>query len=160
MRTDHHPRPSGRRARPRAPRGTTLPELLLALVLLATLTATVLGGLGALDRISLARSADLARGHLARARLEALARRQKVQVRSDGAGGLLLLDAAGRVLARVDLAGEGLLALDSVRVRPAVIRYNPRGQGSPGSVTLYRGRRGVRLVSNFLGRVRRHAFRF
>lgn len=143
-----------------SPRGTTLPELLLVLVLLGILGTTLLHAFGVFDRISLARSADLVQGHLVRARLEALARRQKVEVRGAGPGRLLLVDGAGRLIADVDLAGEGLLALDSVRIRPSVIRYNPRGQGSAGSVTLYRGRRGVRLVSNFLGRVRRHAFRF
>ncbi|MGH7540853.1 MAG: GspH/FimT family pseudopilin [Gemmatimonadota bacterium] len=140
--------------------GITLPEILIALSLLALLTAAALQGFNALDHISLARSADLVQGHLARARLEALARRERVEVRSAAGGRLLIVDARGRVLERLDPAGDGLLRLDSVRVRPAVIRYNPRGQGSPGSIYLFRGHNGIRLVSNFIGRVRRHAFRF
>lgn len=149
-----------RTASPRGTVGATLPEALFALLLIAILAGATAHGFEALDRLSLARSADLAHGHLQRARLEALARRERVVVRAGGSGRLLLLDAAGNRLADVDLASEGLLRLDSVRVRPPSIRYNARGQGSPGSVTLYRGRRGVRLVVNFIGRVRRHAFRF
>ncbi len=140
--------------------GLTIPELLTALTALAILAAVALPTFDVLARLSLDRSADLAGGHLARARLEALARREKVEVRLSGRGRLLLLDASGSRLSEVDLAGEGLLALDSIRIRPSSIRYNARGQGSPGSVYLYRGRRGVRVVSNFVGRVRRQGFHF
>lgn len=155
----HPPRSEARVSPPRDAAGVTLAEILLALALLGILAAAAAHGSGAIDALSLHRSADLAHGHLVRARLEALARREKVAVWSRGPGRLLLVGAAGRTLAEVDLGGEGLLALDSLRLRPSVIRYNPRGHGSAGTVTLYRGHRGIRLVVNFVGRVRRHAFR-
>jgi prepilin-type N-terminal cleavage/methylation domain-containing protein len=141
-------------------RGLTLPELITALSMLAVLAALTLPTFDVLARLSLDRSADLAAAHLSRARLEALARRQKVEVRLAGGGRLLLVDASGTRVSEVDLAGEDLLAVDSARIRPSSIRYNARGQGSPGSLYLYRGRRGVRVISNFVGRVRRQGFRF
>jgi hypothetical protein len=54
---------------------------------------------------------------------------------------------------------SGDVALDSIRLRPATLRFNARGQAAPGSVYLYRRDRGVRLVSNFLGRIRQENFR-
>ncbi|MFW6193741.1 MAG: hypothetical protein ACOC83_09675, partial [Gemmatimonadota bacterium] len=52
----------------------------------------------------------------------------------------------------------GTFDLDSARLRPSVLRFNARGQASPGSLYLYRKRRGVRVVSNFIGRVRVERF--
>ena len=144
----------------RGSRGLTLLELITVLSTLAVLAALTLPAFDVLARLSLRRSADLAAGHLTRARLEALARRERVEVRLAPKARLMLVDASGRPLSAIDLGGEGLLALDSVRIRPRSIRYNARGQGSPGSLYLYRGRRGVRVVSNFVGRVRRQGFRF
>ena len=157
--------PQTQRLRPSASRtggnaGLTLIELMTALAMLSILAAVVLPAYDVLDRVSLHRSADLAAGHLIRARLGALARGEKVRVSLDPNGRLLFLDVAGRRLSSVDLGGQGLLALDSVRIRPSSIRYNARGQGSPGSLYLYRGHRGVRVVSNFVGRVRRQLFHF
>jgi hypothetical protein len=83
-----------------------------------------------------------------------------VRVRILADRSLGLLDPRDTVLARIRIAGDGLLALDSVRLRPSTLRFNPRGQAAPGSLYLYRGRRGVRLVSNFLGRVRREELAF
>lgn len=140
--------------------GATLSELAVALALVAVAAAMAIPAFDVLDRVSLARSADLAQGHLARARLTALARRGRVEVRLGRPGQLVLQDAAGSRIADVDVAGEGLLRLDSIRVRPAVIRFNARGQGSAGSLYLYRGNRGVRVVSNFLGRTRRQRMQF
>lgn len=141
-------------------RGASLPELAIAMLLLSILAVIALPAFDVVARLSLDRSADLAVGHLVRARLEALARREKVEVRLAPGGRLLMLDASGNRLSDIDLAGERLLALDSVRIRPGSIRYNARGQGSPGSLYLYRGHRGIRVVSNFVGRVRRQHFQF
>lgn len=140
--------------------GFTLPGLLVALGLVAIGTAVAVpAGARAIDAFSLQRSADLARGHLARARLLAVARREAVRVRAGPDGTLLLLDGEDGVLAATPVQGDGLLRLDSVRIRPATLRFNARGQAAPGSIYLYRGKRGVRLVSNFLGRVRRETLR-
>ncbi len=132
----------------------------MALAVLAVSVTAAVPAFDVVDRVSLARSAEIARGHLARARLTALARRARVEVRLGRSNRLLLLDAGGNRIAEADVGGDGLLALDSLRIRPTSIRYNARGQGSPGSLYLYRGDRGVRLVSNFLGRVRKQRLQF
>ncbi len=153
---------SRRRSRRAARRatGATLSEVSVALAVLAVSVTAAVPAFDVVDRVSLARSAEIARGHLARARLTALARRARVEVRLGRPNRLLLLDAGGNRIAEADLGADGLLALDSLRIRPTSIRYNARGQGSPGSLYLYRGDRGVRLVSNFLGRVRRQRLQF
>lgn len=153
---------SRRRSRRAARRatGATLSEVSVALAVLAVSVTAAVPAFDVVDRVSLARSAEIARGHLARARLTALARRARVEVRLGRSNRLLLLDAGGNRIAEADLGADGLLALDSLRIRPTSIRYNARGQGSPGSLYLYRGDRGVRLVSNFLGRVRRQRLQF
>ncbi len=132
----------------------------MALAVLAVSVTAAVPAFDVVDRVSLARSAEIARGHLARARLTALARRARVEVRLGRSNRLLLLDAGGNRIAEADVGGDGLLALDSLSIRPTSIRYNARGQGSPGSLYLYRGDRGVRLVSNFLGRVRKQRLQF
>lgn len=140
--------------------GFTLPHLLAAVALAAVAAGVaVAAGARAIEALSLHRSADLARGHLARARLLAVARRETVRVRAGPDGTLLLLDGSDGLLAATPVQGQGLLRLDSVSVRPATLRFNARGQAAPGSVYLYRGSRGVRLVCNFLGRVRRETIR-
>ncbi len=132
----------------------------MALAVMAVSVTAAVPAFDVVDRVSLARSAEIARGHLARARLTALARRARVEVRLGRSNRLLLLDAGGNRIAEADVGGDGLLALDSLSIRPTSIRYNARGQGSPGSLYLYRGDRGVRLVSNFLGRVRKQRLQF
>ncbi len=140
--------------------GFTLPQLLAAVALLAIGFAIAIPVAGrALDAFSLRRSADLARGHLIRARTTAVARREAVRVRLAVDRNLRLEDADGGVLSTTHIHGGALLRLDSVRLRPATLRFNARGQAAPGSIYLYRGKRGVRLVSNFLGRIRRETFR-
>ncbi len=153
---------SRRRSRRAARRatGATLSEVSVALAVMAVSVTAAVPAFDVVDRVSLARSAEIARGHLARARLTALARRARVEVRLGRSNRLLLLDAGGNRIAEADVGGDGLLALDSLRIRPTSIRYNARGQGSPGSLYLYRGDRGVRLVSNFLGRVRKQRLQF
>lgn len=135
-------------------RGYTLPELLIALTLAATLLATGWGGFRSFREASGLRSA--ARqvvAQLTLARRLALNRRETMRFRM-ASGELGLTDPDGRVLARLALAGIDRLPVDSVRVRPATLRFNPRGQAAPGSVYLYRGRRSIRIVCNFLGRLR------
>lgn len=147
------------RPKRRAKLGFTLPQLLAALALVAIgLAVAIPVAGGALDAFSLRRSADLARGHLIRARMTAVARREAVRVVVGPDGNLRLEDPGGGRLGMTQIQGGALLRLDSVRLRPATLRFNPRGQAAPGSVYLYRGGRGVRLVCNFLGRVRRETF--
>jgi hypothetical protein len=94
------------------------------------------------------------RNQLVLARSLSVARRERIRIRLDPEGDLVLLDDSGRRLARATVGLDGDLRVDSVRVRPATLRFNPRGQAAPGSVYLYRGNRIVRIVSNFLGRLR------
>jgi len=140
--------------------GTTLVELSVAAALLGILFALAIPATSVLDEWSLARAARLAEGTLTRARLTAIAHRRPLLVRARPGGVLETVDRAGTVLARLDLSASGIRAIDSLRVRPAAVRYNARGHGSAGSIYLYRGRRGIRVVSNFIGRLRRHSFRF
>lgn len=138
--------------------GAGLVELLIALSLVAIVTAAGVEGHRRLSAAAaLHGAADAARGQLGLARARAVMRRETVRVRVSAEGDLVVLDPGDRVVSRLPL-GRGPLALDSIRVRPATLRFNERGQAAPGSVYLYRGRRGVRLVSNFLGRVRREHF--
>jgi hypothetical protein len=65
-----------------------------------------------------------------------------------------LIDPSGRRLARVPVGPGSDLQMDSIRVRPPTLRFNSRGQAAPGSIYLYLGVRTVRIVSNFLGRLR------
>jgi len=140
--------------------GVTLIELSIAVAILGILLVLAVPATSVLDEWSLARAARLAEGTLTSARLTAIAHRRKLLVRARPGGVLETVDPAGAVLARLDLAASGVRAIDSVRLRPAAVRYNPRGHGSAGSIYLYRGRRGIRVVSNFVGRIRRHSFRF
>lgn len=135
-------------------RGFTLPELLLVLVIAGTLLSAGLSGTRALREAAALRSA--ARrvvATLSLARRTAVNRREIVRVRADPAA-VSLTDAAGGVIVRLGLDGVDRLPVDSVRVRPATMRFNERGHAAPGSVYLYRGNRSIRIVSNFLGRLR------
>jgi len=137
--------------------GFSLIELAVAVTLVGIALAAAAISWDLIDRWSLIRATRLAESHLSRARLHALASRRKTEVRSNGKW-LELWEPSGTLIARIDLgAGSGLA--DSIRLRPSILRFNSRGQGSPGSLYLYRGRRGMRVVSNFLGRVRSIPFR-
>lgn len=150
----------GDREGPRGGRGAgghTLVELLAAMLLAGLLAAVGARGVRALrEAVVLDRAQATVRGELARARLIALSRGRTVRVRLAG-DGELRLESAGEVLDRLPLL-SGELTLDSVRLRPSTLRFNARGQAAPGSVYLYRGRRGVRVVCNFLGRLRVERF--
>jgi Tfp pilus assembly protein FimT len=109
---------------------------------------------GARERAALDGAADTVTGQLVAARGLAVARRESVRL-TPRESGLAILDAEDRVVAVLGVGRTDDLPVDSVRVRPASIRFNARGQAGPGSVYLWRGTRGIRLVVNFLGRVRR-----
>lgn len=134
--------------------GFTLLELLILLVLAGLLLTTAAVSVAShRDAVALSRAARAVRGLLTASRHAAVARRDVVRVNVDGAGTIRATAEDGAVVATVPL-GQAELELDSVRLRPATFRFNPRGQAAPGSIYLYRGDRRVRIVCNFLGRVR------
>lgn len=136
--------------------GFGLIDLLLALLVVGLLIGLAFPPVrDAMDRMSLKRSADVAQVQMQRTRLLAVARRETLRLRLSADHELVVLDSRDSVLAVTPLAGDGFVRLDSAQLRPATLRYNARGQAAPGSLYLYRGDRGIRLVSNFVGRVRR-----
>lgn len=137
--------------------GFSLLEVAVALAI-AGLAATFVIPREPLDRFSLTRAARVAESQLGLARLHAIASHAPTEVTLDGTK-LTVSLRGGRLLSRVDLGRHGLGRLDSAQLRPGVLRFNARGHGSPGSVYLYRGRHGLRLVSNFVGRVRAETLR-
>lgn len=140
--------------------GVTLPELLISLTVFGTLVALGASGMRNLRDATTMRAATWSvRNHLALARSLAVARREKVGIRLDAAGDLVLLSPAGTRLAVAAVGPTADVAVDSVRIRPRTFRFNARGQAAPGSVYLYLGDRVVRVVSNFLGRLRIESFR-
>lgn len=140
------------------PAGMTLLELLVALALLGLALGVGAGGIRSYrDAVALDRAAASARARLAQARMLGVAHRGVVELRVTAGGALELRDPDGEVVGVTPLVG-GTFDLDSARLRPSVLRFNSRGQAAPGSLYLYRKDRGVRLVSNFLGRVRMERF--
>lgn len=139
--------------------GLTLPELTVVLAIVGIVAAIGIPGLRQLrETIALERAESACRGRLAQARMLAIAGRGVVRIRASSRGVLTLESPDGRIVSRTALL-EGPFRMDSVRLRPSTLRYNERGQAGPGSLYLYRGRRGVRIVSNFLGRLRIERFR-
>lgn len=139
-------------------RGRTFVEVALVLALTGLAAATTAAGWRHWrGRAPLQRATAVARGELGRARAVAVARRAVVRLSVSGDGELVLSDADGRRLRSTPFRGAPF-RLDSLRLRPATLRMNARGQGSPGSLYLYRGDRGVRIVSNFIGRLRVERF--
>ena len=144
---------SGSRSGSRTERnGFSLVEVAVALAVTG-LAASFIISRGPLDAFSLTRAARVAESQLALARLHAVATHAPTAVTLAGTR-LEVSRRGGSLLSRVDLGGHGLGRLDSVRLQPSTLRFNARGHGSSGSIYLYRGERGIRLVSNFLGRVR------
>ena len=138
-------------------RGVTLLEMLIVLVILGIATALGAEGLRRYNgAVALERAGDAARSRLGHARMLGVTRRAVVTVRIEAPGTMVLREPDGSVAGVTPLAGP--FGLDSLRLRPSVLRFNARGQASPGSLYLYRERRGVRLVSNFVGRVRVERF--
>ncbi len=135
-------------------RGFTLPELLIALTVVSTMLA--LGWSGVRDfreASALQAAARRVTAQLSLARRLAVNRRETIRFRIVDRD-LALTEEDGRPLLRVPVGGPDGLPVDSVDVRPATMRFNDRGQAAPGSVYLYRGRRSIRVVCNFLGRLR------
>lgn len=146
-------------SRPIRARGHSLVGLLAALSLAGVLSAMAAAGLrdhGPSAALRARGSAAVA--FLARARLEAVGRREVVRLRVRPPGRLVLYDARDVPVARLSLVEPGT-GLDSVRLAPRTLRFNPRGQASPGSLYLFRAGRGVRVVCNFVGRLRVERFR-
>lgn len=140
------------------PPGFTLLELLLVVTALGLAVAIGWPGLRQLREIlALERAESACRARLAEARMIAIARRGVVRIRISPRGELTLVDPDARVVSRTPLTA-GPFRVDSARLRPSTLRYNSRGQAGPGSLYLYRGRRGRRIVSNFLGRLRIERF--
>ena len=132
-----------------------MPEVLIAVTIAGTLTAISLTGMrGHAEAIAMRAAERAVRGQLVLARTVAVARRETVRVRADETGDLVILDVSGARLHSAGIGGATGLGVDSMRVRPSTLRFNSRGQAAPGSVYLYRGDRTVRIVSNFLGRLR------
>lgn len=121
------------------------------------LAATFIISREPLDRFSLTRAARVAESQLTLARLHAVATHAPTAVTLAGTR-LEVSRRGGSLLSRVDVGRHAFGRLDSVRLRPSTLRFNARGHGSAGSVYLYRGERGIRLVSNFVGHVRAEPF--
>jgi type II secretion system protein H len=134
--------------------GFTIPELLVSLVILGTIAAFGFSGFTGLREAQALRSATReVRQQLSLARRSAVSRRETVRLRQT-ADQLVLELSDGSALTSVALSGVDRLPVDSVQLRPATFRFNARGQAAPGSVYLFRGNRSVRIVCNFLGRLR------
>ena len=137
--------------------GLTLVELLIALVVTGTAASIAITSVVALrERTALNGASDAVTRQIALTRAIAVARRETVRLTRHPSG-LAIVDAGDRTVATLGVGRDGDLAVDSVRVRPASLRFNARGQAGPGSIYLWRGNHGVRLVVNFLGRVRRES---
>ncbi len=127
--------------------GFTIVELLIAIFIVGTIATFGFSG------FSLRSATWEVRQQLSFARRAAISRRETIRFRQIG-DRLVLQSPDGRDLMSIALSGVDHLPVDSVQIRPATFRFNARGQAAPGSVYLYRGKRSVRIVCNFLGRLR------
>jgi prepilin-type N-terminal cleavage/methylation domain-containing protein len=135
--------------------GMTLVELLIVLLILSTLSA--IGWRSLLrqrDAVALQEAANAVTRVLNLGRAVAISRRETIRLQAR-TGEILLLTSDGTAVARLRIGPGTELPVDSVQVRPATIRFNSRGHAGAGSIYLWRRRTTVRLVCNFLGRVRR-----
>ena len=139
----------------RSPAGFTLVHLLLAIGLLGLVLAGSFSGMRALaTSAEITGAARVVRGHLVYARTLAIALREVVELTLTPVGELLLVDSRDSVVRKTPLVGANGFRLDSASLRPSALRFNARGQAAPGSIYLYGERAGVRLVLNFIGRIR------
>lgn len=134
--------------------GFTILELLIGLVVVGTISSFGISGfIGLRESHALRSATQQVRQQLSLARRTAVNRRETIRFRQTG--DQLVLEAAdGTVLTTIAMTGVDRLPVDSVQLRPATFRFNARGQAAPGSVYLFRGNRSVRIVCNFLGRLR------
>jgi len=129
-------------------------ELLIGLVIFGTITAFGVSGYVSLREAQSLRSATREiRAQLSFARRAAVSRRETVRFRQIN-DQLVLLTPDGTAITSIALSGVDRLPVDSVQLRPATFRFNARGQAAPGSVYLFKGSRSIRIVCNFLGRLR------
>ncbi|TFG63031.1 MAG: prepilin-type N-terminal cleavage/methylation domain-containing protein, partial [Gemmatimonadales bacterium] len=136
------------------PAGFTIVELLIGLVVVGTILSLGFSGYDGLREAQALRSATWeVRAQLSFARRAAVTRRETIRFRQTG--DQLVLEASdGSALTSIALSGVDRLPVDSIQLRPATFRFNARGQAAPGSVYLFKGDRSVRIVCNFLGRLR------
>lgn len=142
--------------------GFTLAELLVVLALVGVVCTVSAGALLEFRRqAGLEAAVRSGRAALVRARMEAVFRGTTVRVRRERRSPpeLVLRDGEERPIARFALGPRSGAGLDSAVLRRSTLSFNDRGQAAPGSLYLYQGERGVRLVVNFIGRVRREALR-
>lgn len=137
--------------------GFTLVELLVVLAVFAVVFAVGAGALRDLRRqLGLEAAARTGRAALVRARMEAIFRGATVRVRREGERPPeLVLRDDGAAIGRFVLGHRSGAGLDSAVLRRSTLSFNDRGQAAPGSLYLYQGDRAIRLVVNFVGRVRR-----
>ena len=134
--------------------GFTLLELLIVLSLVGAMVGMGQAAISNLrDARSLVSATQVIRHQLSVARRSAVHGRESVRFRRS-ADRLVLETSAGEIRSTIALSGPDRLPVDSVQLRPATFRFNARGQAAPGSVYLFKGRRSVRIVCNFLGRIR------
>jgi prepilin-type N-terminal cleavage/methylation domain-containing protein len=134
--------------------GFTLPEISMVLVLVATVLGLGWSGLAEFrEAAGLRSAARQVQAELSAARRFAVSRREPVRLTRSGEALILTADDL-TPLGGLELSGAERLDLDSLRLKPATLRFNARGQAAPGSVYLYKGDRSIRIVCNFLGRLR------
>lgn len=139
--------------------GFTLLELTVVVALVGLLVIASFEGFRALaESTAITGAARAVNEHVVRARSTAVYRRERIRLRLDSFTELTIRDGRDSVLHSLSLARTGPFGIDSVRLRPATLRFNPRGQAAPGSIYLYRSNRGARVIVNFLGRVRVQRF--
>ncbi len=137
--------------------GYTLLELLVVLVLLGTLSSLSWTALRrARDAAALEGAARSVSRQLAAGRNLAVARRETIRLQA-GPADLGLYASDGTRISSLAVGPGEELPVDSVDIRPSTIRFNARGHAGAGSIYLWKGRRGIRLICNFLGRVRRES---
>ena len=134
--------------------GFTLLEMLVVLALVGIALGVALPAITELrDARSLLAATQVVTHQLGLARRSAVIGRETVRFRRS-ADRLILETSSGEVRSFILLNGADRLPVDSVQLRPSTFRFNARGQAAPGSVYLFRGSRSVRIVCNFLGRIR------
>jgi prepilin-type N-terminal cleavage/methylation domain-containing protein len=137
--------------------GFTVVELLIVVVLLGLLFSMSWTALrSSRESAALEGAARAVTRELILGRNLAVARRETIRLRA-GSSELGLFAVDGTRISSLAIGPGGDLPVDSVDVRPSTIRFNARGHAGAGSIYLWKGRRGIRLICNFLGRVRRES---